>query len=212
MSWLRVLTWIYIAFVVVIAGVGTAFYLHSEGDPNYAPYDALGTIVTFTFFGGGLLGACAYIFCVVLVCRVTYRMMRNLHQLGASQARISPGWAVGWYFIPFANLVMPVRAVTQIWHGTFGELNTPREPGGMIGLWWACWLISNFADSIGSQIMGESNPFVTPMTPSSEQLYAGLALYNIGYLASVLAALLMLRLFDELTSAQKQLVSVTAFR
>jgi uncharacterized membrane protein len=212
LPWFRTFVLIFVGLVVVLAGVSTAYYLHSEGDPYYEPYDPLGWTVTLGFFSLGVLLLIVYIVCIVLTCRLTYRMMRNLHQLGSPQVSISPGWAVGWYFIPFANLVMPVRAVTQIWHATFGELNAPREPAGMIGAWWACWLIGNFADSIGSAVMGESNPFADPVMPSAGQLYAGVVIYGVGYLFSVLAALFMLRLFETLVRAQAQMASVHAFK
>lgn len=209
--WFQAFVFIYIGLVVIIAGFSSAYYLHSRGDPGYTPYDALGWTVTFGFFGTGLLLLAVYIVCIVMTCRLTYRMMRNLRLLGASRATISPGWAVGWYFIPFANLVMPMRAVDQIWRGTFNELNDFREPGGMIGAWWACWLISNFADSVGSRVIGE-NIFGPPTMPNTDQLYAGMAIYALSYLFAVLAGLFMLRLFGTLVRAQAQMVSVHAFR
>src|SRR5918997_1098797 len=46
-----------------------------------------------------------------------HRASKNLAALGNPKSRIeyTPGWAVGWFFIPFANLVMPYRAVREVW-------------------------------------------------------------------------------------------------
>ena len=42
-----------------------------------------------------------------------HRASRNLHLLSGRQMRFTPGWAVGWWFIPFANLVMPYKVVRE---------------------------------------------------------------------------------------------------
>src|SRR5262249_29946861 len=36
-----------------------------------------------------------------------YRANRNARALGAEGLAYSPGWSVGWFFVPLANLVMP---------------------------------------------------------------------------------------------------------
>jgi hypothetical protein len=64
---------------------------------------------------------------------------RNLQTL-AHQARTSSGMAVAWFFIPFANLVMPYSIMKEIWSGSqVGEAsaaNTTR-----LRLWWGCWVL-----------------------------------------------------------------------
>lgn len=58
-------------------------------------------------------------------------------------ARVSPGWAIGWHFVPFANLWMPCRAVLQTWNTSTDvgqDMSAPAK--GPIRAWWACWDIS----------------------------------------------------------------------
>ena len=43
-----------------------------------------------------------------------HRAYRNLPALGARDMAYSPGWAVGWWFIPFLNLVRPYQVVREI--------------------------------------------------------------------------------------------------
>lgn len=53
----------------------------------------------------------------------------------------TPGWAVGYWFIPFVNLVRPYRVVRALADGL--ERGPSSAP---VGLWWTLWLLSNFAD------------------------------------------------------------------
>src|SRR5688500_18010935 len=40
-----------------------------------------------------------------------YRAFNNLSALKPGNLEFSPGWAVGWWFIPFANLIKPFQAM-----------------------------------------------------------------------------------------------------
>jgi hypothetical protein len=101
-------------------------------------------------FGIGLL--IVYIATIVMFCVWTYRMNANIHALGAANLRFTPGWAVGWYFIPIANLWKPYQVMNEIWRAS-------RNPGGwqddasssIVGWWWFWWIISSVQVSLGSE-------------------------------------------------------------
>ena len=70
-----------------------------------------------------------------------YRAEVNARALGAQDMMVSPGWAVGWFFIPLVHLVMPLMAVRELWKASA----TPRDwqlgpVSPVVALWWACWL------------------------------------------------------------------------
>lgn len=70
-----------------------------------------------------------------------YRAEVNARALGAQDMMVSPGWAVGWFFIPLVHLVMPFMAVRELWKASATPRDwqlTPVSP--VIALWWACWL------------------------------------------------------------------------
>lgn len=77
-----------------------------------------------------------------------YRTNRNLSSLGVSQRHFTPGWSVGWWFIPFANLVQPFRAVCEIWRGSDPQYirRDLTEPGGgtppLVGCWWGSLMLA----------------------------------------------------------------------
>ena len=52
-----------------------------------------------------------YIFAFVTFLMWLHRGYTNLPALRSDSTEFTPGWAVGWWFIPFAYLVKPFQAV-----------------------------------------------------------------------------------------------------
>ena len=86
------------------------------------------------------------IFATVVVFAIwIYRAAYNTRQLGATGMQFSPGWAVGWYFIPFANLVKPYQAMKEIWKASAAPARwQDQSRGPILPLWWGFFLLSNF--------------------------------------------------------------------
>ena len=72
-----------------------------------------------------------------------YRIQVNTFALGIFDLRYTPAWAVGWCFVPIANLWMPYQVMRELWCAN-------RNPGGwqydsanrLLILWWLLWLAS----------------------------------------------------------------------
>jgi len=78
-----------------------------------------------------------------------YRANTNARALGATSMRFTPGWSVGWYFIPIANLWKPYQAMKEIWKASANPRNpnaAQRSP--LLPWWWGLW--------IGSGILGNA--------------------------------------------------------
>ena len=77
------------------------------------------------------------------------RTNKNAHVLANRDLEHSPGWSVGWYFVPFANLVKPYQAMKEIWTASTvprreDDLADPSGPGSSILVWWwGLWLLAN---------------------------------------------------------------------
>lgn len=81
---------------------------------------------------------------LVLFCMWTYRSNYNARQLGARDMQFSPGWAVGWYFIPIANFWKPYQAMREIWQASANPAHWQQQPrGSILPLWWTLLLLSN---------------------------------------------------------------------
>jgi len=72
-----------------------------------------------------------------------YRAASNARAASTTPMRSSPGWSVGWYFIPFANLIKPFQAMDDIWRASQHPSRwTSIETPALLRLWWALWLIN----------------------------------------------------------------------
>ncbi len=63
--------------------------------------------------------------------------------LGAAGLTISPGWAVGWFFVPIAMFWKPWQAMKKLWMASKNPCDwaAQRTPAA-IAWWWTLWLCS----------------------------------------------------------------------
>ena len=99
----------------------------------------------------------------------TRRATCNVRALGAVRPTFSPGAAIGWWFVPFAGMVQPLRVIRQAWRASAPELGPDdsegwREAGvtGWLVVWWVCFLVTQavwvgFGASLDSETMTESD-------------------------------------------------------
>jgi hypothetical protein len=78
-----------------------------------------------------------------------YRANQNVHALGAQGLSATPGWSIGWYFIPGANLVMPYRAMRDIFKASMNPKEWKSEATSplLIG-WWLLFLATSLLGKI----------------------------------------------------------------
>jgi hypothetical protein len=72
-----------------------------------------------------------------------YRANRNARALGAEGMTYSPGWSMGWFFVPLANLVMPYRVLRELWKASTpgaGAYWRHAPVSSILGVWWAACL------------------------------------------------------------------------
>jgi len=74
-----------------------------------------------------------------------HRILRE--KLSVQDAHFTPGWGVGCWFVPFGNLVLPYRAVSELWRASDAErpglIWRAESAPWRIRLWWAGWLITS---------------------------------------------------------------------
>lgn len=68
---------------------------------------------------------------------------RNVQALGATYVEFTPGWALGWFFIPIANLWKPYQAMRSLWQYSSNVHDAKHvEPIWVLPVWWTLWLLS----------------------------------------------------------------------
>jgi hypothetical protein len=73
----------------------------------------------------------------------THRVAMNLPALGSRRLQYTPGWAVGWFFIPLANFVMPYFVAAEIWRESDPEQTDPqavKTTSPLVSGWWFSYM------------------------------------------------------------------------
>lgn len=84
-----------------------------------------------------------------------HRCAKNALYLNGKALRISPGMAVGCYFIPFYNMIAPLLSMAEIVEITERHSRQRKSASGLLLSWWLFWLGSViitafFQNDIGS--------------------------------------------------------------
>jgi Domain of unknown function (DUF4328) len=144
-----------------------------------------------------------YFFAVVTFLMWLYRGYTNLPALRSDDMEFSPGWAVGWWFIPFANLVKPFQAVRNLWSESDPDidpnagfsLHVQAGAPGYMAFWWAAWLLSNFAANAAGRILDPEKP---------TEMAIGAYVYMIAGGLTFVAAALAIKVILDITNRQEE--------
>jgi hypothetical protein len=101
------------------------------------------------------LQSLVYIITTVFFLIWIYRAYRNLKPLRQYPAH-SAGWSVGYFFIPFINLVRPHQIAQEIWQKSDPEtvgvdsrvqpMYDSESKSALISGWWALWLFAQIGN------------------------------------------------------------------
>lgn len=127
------------------------------------------------------------------------RAYRNGSAFGADLP-YSAGWAVGSWFVPFLNLVRPVRIFRAIWqasdptvdHGVPGAWRL-ADVSKLITPWWIAWWTANAVGRVASSQLKSDNP---------DTVLGGLHTLVAGDALEIVAAVLLVVLVRQLTARQ----------
>ena len=183
--WARFLCWAVAAMAILTI---PAVYLDYSGTVDIDDgEDALTMSVVLLYF----IYLLAFLASVVCVAIWIHRAHANLRNVGHDDLQYSPDWAVGWYFVPFANLVIPRSAMGELWSKSHGFGEAPNK--APLNWWWGFWIAGNVLESIGdTAVIG---PSLDPMN--------GFVLVAIGASCTAASAILLARIIGTVTSAQQ---------
>lgn len=124
-----------------------------------------------------------------------HRSVGNLGQVRSghrsSPLRFTPGWAVGWYFVPLMNLVRPFQVMRELY-----EESSPERTGvALVGWWWAIYLGGGLIDS-GAAVAFFSDQSLSELITSDYLTIAANVL-------TVVAAVLVILLIDRIVTWQE---------
>jgi len=145
------------------------------------------------------VGGLVVISIVVLWLVWQYRGQANLEALGVADRRFSPGWAVGWWFIPFADFVMPARTMSELWRAsdpTAGAIEWRSRPlTPLIAVWWTALLLNIPLSSLAASAAPRPRP---TLHQAIVQQWFALAATGVVVVAAGAAIVLVRRITDRL--------------
>lgn len=200
-----------LAVVALVAWLFTSFLGAAVGGLSIAALGGTGAIWSTAALDNvdrasticGILYIVAFLFAVVCVARWIYRASVNAHALSDAMW-ISPGWSIGWYFVPIANLFKPFQAMREIWQVSL----VPRDPlsvpvPGLLRVWWGLWLLTNLLGRVSFQLGRNAHTI-------SDLVMEG-CIEVVTFAVDAALAIVLIRIIRQLTANQRSIVDTRIF-
>ncbi len=127
----------------VVNGLGAGTL--DAGDPLVTASDERQRVVAILQLGFYVVGG---VFGLMWI----HRMCFNA-RIRARHMAFTPGWSVGWYFIPIATWWKPFQAMKEIWQTSVEQAGPRgREAEGLLAAWWTLWLVNMFSGQITARL------------------------------------------------------------
>lgn len=131
----------------------------------------------------------------VVFCFWTHRIVTNAHAI-TTRMFVTPGWAVGFYFIPILLLWKPYQALREAY-----EAFQPRDGTVLFPLWWFAWISSGVLDRIVSRVVDSSESVDECINASALLIVMGVW----GVFLHVIVILLVLKVTKECQDLKKEI-------
>lgn len=158
--------------------------------------DLISSVIGVAFLATLIAAVTSYCFWV-------NRAARHARELSPEVMTISPDWAVGWAFVPIANLWMPFKAMSQIWRATAQGGGGALSPSiGLLWVWWPAYLISNALSNASFRI---------DMQGDNTQIETSLGLGVAADAFEIVACVALMAVVARVTAAQRAWDPAKAF-
>jgi hypothetical protein len=143
----------------------------------------------------GLVYLVVFIVSCILIMKWIYRANYNARQLGAKDMTFTPGWSVGWYFIPIFTLWKPYQAMKEIWKASINPDNWNEVTASpILSWWWFFWLTNKF--------LGQAVIRMSLRAKEIPELKAVNLAYQASDVVSIVLALVTMALVNGIYQAQ----------
>ena len=154
----------------------------------------------------GKLQIIAFLITVILWFAWQSRAYRNLRLVGSGKTRFTQGWAIGYWFIPFVNLVRPYQIIADLWlrseNQNADDTTTGRSAPTAVSLWWGGYLVAG--------IMGRVVMTMSLNATTIEQLQTATVAGMLGDALGVLSAFLAIRVVKGIDQYQQRFIPAVA--
>ncbi|MEO3816753.1 DUF4328 domain-containing protein [Plantactinospora sp. B24E8] len=183
------------AAVLLSPVIGLQLARRAERDLDPAALDQAAVLEAVLAFGQTAIVLVA----AVLVIIWCYRVRDNLDAFAGSAPELRTGWAIGGWFVPFANLVIPFRVMADVARVSLFRAGTP----GLVWGWWLSFVVYVWGGQAVSRYdLGQFTELPLPIDPADfaahvdyyqQALFRNSVVLVAGVLAAVTFGLLAVR-------------------
>jgi len=120
------------------------------------------------------------------------RTVDNVPALRGGRPMVTPRWSIGWWFIPFANLVKPFQIVRDV-HDRMA-IGASSDGGWIVLAWWLSWVVGRMIAAIAELVPPPINPDAINLDALGKQFsFRGIA-DSLTLLGAILAIVVVLRI------------------
>jgi hypothetical protein len=88
----------------------------------------------------------------ILFLKYLGRLNHNARAMGADDLSASPGWTIGYFFVPILNLFKPYQILQEIWKASDPEPGDLRQGTPLLGWWWGIRLLDIVANQVAFRL------------------------------------------------------------
>ncbi|MGW6536025.1 DUF4328 domain-containing protein [Streptomyces sp. NPDC055051] len=183
--------------VMALLGVDVFLFLSSAVAEAWLLTDPTAAAEAYVSAENSLVMVAALAACVSVATAVVFivwfhRVRQNAGIFAPDSQTRSPGWAVGAWFIPLANLWIPRQIAVEIWRGSRRD---PSAADGareltLLNAWWTCFVVGLVLDRVSSGLYDRAET-LDALTTAAAWSVAG---YGFIVTAGVLGILFVHRL------------------
>ena len=150
---------------------------------------------------GWTAGVAFVVFLATAITVLRWIMLTNRNaQTWSDQVTISPGWAAGWFFVPFANLIKPFEGVAATWRATVApdDIDSVGVPT-ILRWWWGLWVASSIWGNVAFRLSLDAE--------TTRQLVRAHAATIAGLAIDVPLTIVLVRIVARLSTMQSQVLA-----
>jgi len=97
----------------------------------------------------GLIFIIIFVLSLIVSARWIYKAAEYNSNLGAADLQYTPGWTVGWFFVPILSLCKPYQAFKQLHQVAVNwrDWQSVSVPS-IFPIWWGLWILSNLIGQV----------------------------------------------------------------
>lgn len=100
---------------------------------------------------------CVHVISGLIFFRWLFIANKNVRALGAKDLVYTPGWMIGCYFVPIANLIWPCYSMIELSKASKSATSWQTQlPDSRVGIWWALIILWYITDRAADRLTRNS--------------------------------------------------------